>query len=78
LPNVRVSKWEGSHTSCHKLIIALRTAVENGEGSLDKDTTSHDDLQTIFSVLALANQIYSEALNGRVIHVELWQLNIIA
>ena len=27
-----------------KLITALRTAVENGEGVLDKDATSHDDL----------------------------------
>ena len=28
----------------NKLIIALRTAVENGEGSLDKEATSHNDL----------------------------------
>jgi hypothetical protein len=28
----------------NKLIIALRTAVENGEGNLDKEITSHDDL----------------------------------
>ena len=27
-----------------KLITALGPAVENGEGSLDKDATSHDDL----------------------------------
>lgn len=27
-----------------KLITELRTAVENGEGMLDNDTTSHDDL----------------------------------
>ncbi len=27
-----------------KLITALRTAVEKGEGSLDKDATSYDDL----------------------------------
>ena len=26
-----------------KLITALRTAVENGEGMLDKEATSHDD-----------------------------------
>jgi hypothetical protein len=26
-----------------KLITALRTAVENGEGYLDKEATSHDD-----------------------------------
>jgi hypothetical protein len=28
----------------NKLIISLRTAVENGEGSLDKEATSYDDL----------------------------------
>ena len=28
----------------NKLITALKTAVENGEGSLDKEATSHDDL----------------------------------
>jgi hypothetical protein len=28
----------------NKLIISLRTTVENGEGSLDKEATSHDDL----------------------------------
>ena len=27
-----------------KLITALMTAVEKGEGSLDKEATSHDDL----------------------------------
>ena len=27
-----------------KLVTSLRTAVENGEGNLDKDATSHDDL----------------------------------
>ena len=31
-----------------KLITALRTAVENGEGMLDKDATSHDDLFDAF------------------------------
>jgi hypothetical protein len=31
-----------------KLITALRTAVENGEGILDKDVTSHDDLFDAF------------------------------
>ena len=30
---------------CHnKLIISLRTAIENGEESLVKETNSHDDL----------------------------------
>jgi hypothetical protein len=32
------------HPRHNKLITALRTAVENGEGSLDKEATSHDDL----------------------------------
>jgi hypothetical protein len=31
-----------------KLVTALRTAVENGEGSLDKEATSHDDLFDAF------------------------------
>jgi hypothetical protein len=32
------------HPKFTKLITSLRTAVENGEGMLDKDATSHDDL----------------------------------
>ena len=32
------------HPRHNKLITALRTAVENGEGYLDKEATSHDDL----------------------------------
>ena len=32
------------HPRFNKLITALRTAVENGEGILDKEATSHDDL----------------------------------
>ena len=32
------------HPKHNKLITALRTAVENGEGTLDKEATSHDDL----------------------------------
>jgi hypothetical protein len=32
------------HPRFTKLITTLRTAVENGEGVLDKDATSHDDL----------------------------------
>ena len=31
------------HPRYSKLITALRTAVENGEGVLDKEATSHDD-----------------------------------
>ena len=34
-----------SHT---KLITALRTAVKKGEGTLDKEATSHDDLLDAF------------------------------
>jgi hypothetical protein len=45
------------HPKFNKLITALRTAVENGEGSLDKEATSHDDLfdsfRMVFNVLAL-------------------------
>jgi hypothetical protein len=32
----------------NKLVTSLHTAVENGEGSLDKDATSHDDLLDAF------------------------------
>jgi hypothetical protein len=31
------------HPRHNKLLISLRTAVENGKGSLDKEATSHDD-----------------------------------
>jgi hypothetical protein len=31
-----------------KLITALRTAVEDGTGSLEKEATSHDDLMDAF------------------------------
>ena len=31
-----------------KLITALRTAAENGEGVLDKEATSHDDVFDAF------------------------------
>ncbi|MFZ0557060.1 MAG: hypothetical protein WBL68_07530 [Nitrososphaeraceae archaeon] len=31
-----------------KLITALRTAVEKGDGTLDKEATSHDDLMDAF------------------------------
>lgn len=32
----------------NKLITSLRIALENGEGSLDKEATSHDDLFNAF------------------------------
>jgi hypothetical protein len=38
-----------------KLITSLRTAVEKGEGSLDKEATSYDD---ILDGLRLALQFY--------------------
>jgi len=34
--------------SFSKLIIALRTATEDGKGGLDKEATSHDDLFDAF------------------------------
>ena len=34
--------------SFNKLIVALRTAVEKGEGTLDKEATGHDDLLDAF------------------------------
>ena len=39
------------HPRYNKLITVLRTAVENGEGVLDKEATSHDDLLDAFRVL---------------------------
>lgn len=39
-----------SHT---KLITALRTAVEKGEGSLDKEATSYDDIFDAFRMYLL-------------------------
>jgi hypothetical protein len=36
------------HSKFGKLITALSTAVENGEGSLGKEATSHDDLLDAF------------------------------
>ena len=32
------------HPKFNNLLIALRTAVENGESMLDKEAISHDDL----------------------------------
>ena len=37
----------------NKLITALRTAVENGEGVVDKEATSHDDLMDAFRMSLL-------------------------
>jgi hypothetical protein len=43
------------HSRYSKLITALRTAVENGEGMLDKEATSHDDL---FDAFRLSLQLW--------------------
>jgi hypothetical protein len=36
------------HPRFDKLLISLRTAVEKGDGTLDKEATSHDDLFDAF------------------------------
>jgi hypothetical protein len=41
------------HLKHNKLITALRTAVEKGEGSLDKETTSFDDTFDAFRLSLL-------------------------
>jgi hypothetical protein len=41
------------HPSFNKLIVALRTAVEKGDGSLDKDATSFDDCFDAFRLSLL-------------------------
>jgi hypothetical protein len=43
------------HPKFDKLKIALRTAIENGEGNLDKEATSHDD---VFDAFRLALKYY--------------------
>jgi hypothetical protein len=43
------------HPKFDKLITALRTAVENGDGKLDKETTSYDD---VFDAFRLAMKYY--------------------
>lgn len=54
--NVTIKKDESKRG---KLITALRTAVENGEGTLGKEATSHHDSVDAFmvslNVLALTN-----------------------
>jgi hypothetical protein len=41
------------HPKHSRLITALRTAVEKGDGSLDKDATSFDDTFDSFRLLML-------------------------
>jgi hypothetical protein len=45
----------------NKLVTALRTAVENGEGSVDKEATSYDD---IFDGYRLALKYYQITLKN--------------
>ena len=45
------------HPRFNKLITALRTAVEKGDGTLDKEATSHDDL---FDSFQLSLQFWHE------------------
>jgi hypothetical protein len=42
------------HPKFTKLITALKIVVENGESTLDKDTTSNDDL---FELLTLSEMV---------------------
>jgi hypothetical protein len=41
------------HPRFNKLITALKTAIEKGEGTLDKEATSHDDLFDAFRMSLL-------------------------
>ncbi|MGH9978716.1 MAG: hypothetical protein ACRD8Z_23225 [Nitrososphaeraceae archaeon] len=50
------------HPSFNRLIIALRTAVENGKGVLDKEVTSHDDLLNAFRLSLSVLKITSLSL----------------
>lgn len=49
------------HPKFDKLRIALRTAIENGEGILDKEATSHND---IFDAFRLAMKYYKFKMPG--------------
>ena len=46
------------HPKFDKLRIALTTAIENGEGILDKEATSHDDVFDAFRLAMEVLQIY--------------------
>jgi hypothetical protein len=47
-----MQEYQNGHMAIHpkfnKLITSLRTAVEKGDGTLDKEATSHDDLFDAF------------------------------
>jgi hypothetical protein len=51
----RIRKWINGlmaiHPKRNKLITTLRTAVEKGDSTLDKEATSHDELLDVFSLL---------------------------
>ena len=50
------SEWIQRYTNRlfhKKLITSLRTAADNGQGSLDKEATSHDDLMDAFRMSLL-------------------------
>ena len=49
------------HPQFDKLRIALRTAIENGEGILDKEATSHDDIFDAFRLSIKVLQVYKLA-----------------
>lgn len=54
------------HPRFNKLNSALRTAIENGEGYMDKEATSHDDLFDSFRLsLMFWSQTASSSLNCR-------------
>ena len=42
-PTTHTYRFSNFSHMVNKLITALRTAVEKGNGSLDKEATSHDD-----------------------------------
>ena len=74
-----------NETKHYKLITTLKTAVENGEGILDKDATSQDDLFYAFRMSAvltlistfsrpteIATQVVQMDMQNRVFHVRLY------
>ena len=48
----------------NKLVTVLRMAVENGEGSLDKEATSHDDLFDSFRLSLMFQRYLDKELSG--------------
>lgn len=54
-----------------KLITALRTAVEKGDGTLDKEATSHDDLIDTFRLSMLDQKLLISSNTGPNQHYEI-------